>query len=89
MISVEFVEGSRSHLRLVVSLPQAEPAPTRLANAADLLFSAMGGRASTAVTPPAAPVVPARPTTFTSSQAVLRRLQSLRLALDSDRAAFA
>lgn len=44
MIQVEFVEGSRSQLRLVVS-ERTEDAPvTALPQAADLLFSALKGK---------------------------------------------
>jgi hypothetical protein len=44
MIQVEFVEGSRSQLRMVISEPAAEAPATALPQAADLLFSALRGK---------------------------------------------
>ncbi len=89
MIQVEFVEGSRSQLRLLVSPPTADPAIGKLANAADLLFSALNGKMPPRRSPLAEPVNVARTVEPASSFSAVRRLQSLLHALETGRAAAA
>ena len=87
MIKVEFVEGSRTQLRLLVSPPAVEPAVGQMANAADLLFAALNGKMPPRRTLLAESVAVARRADPVSSFSAVRRLQGLLHAVESGRAA--